>query len=107
MAKQILHVLQPALRQLPRTARPILTAAAVVAVATAISDASIPGPDGVIKSCYNTGNGILRVIDSAASCLPTETLLNFNQTGPRGAVGPQGPAGPTGATGRFSRRVCD
>jgi hypothetical protein len=99
MVKRILQVIRPALRQLPATARATLTAAGVVAVAAAISYASIPGPDGVIKSCYTAGNGQLRVIDSAGSCLPTETLLTFNQTGPRGPIGPQGPAGPTGATG--------
>jgi hypothetical protein len=65
---------------------------------------SIPGPDGVIHSCYNaTGNpvGSLRVIDPAtgASCSKNEKSLNFNQTGPQGPQGIQGVQGVPGAPG--------
>jgi hypothetical protein len=65
---------------------------------------SIPGPDGVIHSCYNsTGNpvGSLRVIDPAtgASCSKNEKSLNFNQTGPQGPQGIQGVQGVPGTSG--------
>jgi hypothetical protein len=83
---------------------------------------SIPGPDGVIHSCYNAGGnpaGSLRVIDPAAgaTCSKNEKALSFSQTGPQGLQGIQGdqgiqgvpgadgaqgeigPAGSTGATG--------
>jgi hypothetical protein len=65
---------------------------------------TIPGPDGVIHSCYNaTGNpvGSLRVIDpsTGASCSKNEKALNFNQTGPRGPQGVQGLPGADGVDG--------
>jgi hypothetical protein len=65
---------------------------------------SIPGPDGVIHSCYNaTGNpvGSLRVIDPAtgASCSKNERSLNFNQTGPQGPQGIRGLQGVPGSDG--------
>jgi hypothetical protein len=67
--------------------------------------ASIPAPNGVIYGCYSK-NGGLRVIDNSTSqCLPTETPLAWNQTGPQGPAGPAGtqgligPAGPQGAQG--------
>jgi len=92
------------------------------ALAWAAVAPTIPGPDGIIHSCYNaTGNpvGSLRVIDPAtgATCSKNEKALSFNQTGPQGPQGIQGeqgiqgvpgadgaqgvagPAGPTGATG--------
>jgi hypothetical protein len=39
--------------------------------------ASIPGPNGVINSCYSNTTGAVRVIDSAASCGPAETQLGL------------------------------
>jgi hypothetical protein len=65
---------------------------------------SIPGPDGVIHSCYNAGgnpSGSLRVIDPAtgALCSKNEKSLDFNQTGPQGPQGIQGPQGDQGIQG--------
>lgn len=65
---------------------------------------SIPGPDGIIHSCYNaTGNpvGSLRVIDptTGATCSKNEKSLNFNQTGPQGPQGIQGVQGLAGVDG--------
>jgi hypothetical protein len=65
---------------------------------------SIPGPDGVIHSCYNAGGnpaGSLRVIDPAtgAACSKNEKALNFNQTGPQGPQGIQGVQGDQGIQG--------
>jgi len=56
--------------------------------------ASIPGPGGVINGCFQHSSGKLRVIDSAATCLPDEVAINWNQTGPAGPPGPPGPPGP-------------
>ena len=86
----------------------ISTLASVGLLAAAgVAYAAIPGDDGVIHGCYNTGSnpsGQLRLIDPAtgAKCSKNEYALSFNQQGPkgdRGEVGPQGPKGDTGATG--------
>jgi hypothetical protein len=86
----------------------IATLASVgVLTAAGVAYAAIPGSDGVINGCYNTGSnpsGQLRVIDAAAGgkCSKNETALSFNQQGPegdKGDTGPQGPKGDTGATG--------
>lgn len=72
---------------------------------TIIAFAGIPGPNGIIYSCYNKVNGQLRIIDSNEQCKNNEAALNFNQTGPQGpqgiqgVQGPQGPQGPQGQTG--------
>lgn len=62
-----------------------------------IAYASIPDGSGVIHGCYMNSTGRLKVIDSASqTCGTGETALNWNQTGPQGAVGPAGPTGPAG-----------
>jgi Collagen triple helix repeat (20 copies) len=60
--------------------------------------ATIPDAGGVIHACYKTQNGQLRIIDPSQgqTCVPSETPLQWSQTGP---IGLQGPAGPTGSTG--------
>ena len=58
-----------------------------------IAFATIPGPNGVISSCYRKIDGALRVVDSTEQCKSNEEALTFNQTGPQGPVGPQGPSG--------------
>ena len=47
--------------------------------------ASIPGGDGMIHGCYDSG-GTVKVIDTSktASCPKSYTALNWNQTGPQG-----------------------
>ena len=64
-----------------------------------IAAATIPAPGGVVKGCYATKTGALRVIDSAAACKSTEAGLSWNQTGPKGATGATGAKGATGLTG--------
>ena len=81
-----------------------LTALAAVAVgllAGGVAYAAIPGSGGVISGCYKKIGGALRVIDAGAGvrCNASETPLNWNQTGPRGATGDQGPSGPAGPIG--------
>jgi hypothetical protein len=72
----------------PSPALVVASIALIVALGGA-AYASIPGPDGSIHSCVGS-RGTLRVIDSAASCDPSEQALNFSQTGPQGAAGPPG-----------------
>lgn len=82
--------------------RPKLLAALgtlALAIAAGTAYASIPGPDGVIHSCYTKSTGAIRIIDSAANCKSGETSLNWNQTGPAGTPGLAGPIGPKGVTG--------
>jgi hypothetical protein len=50
-----------------------------------VAQASIPAAGGVIKACYNSQNGLTRIIDSSAACAKTEKAISWNQTGPRGA----------------------
>jgi hypothetical protein len=83
----------------PRLARNklvLLTAFAVVALATAggLAYAAIPDSSGVIHGCYAKNNGQLRVVDTDAGgkCIVGEKSLNWNQTGPQGATGPRGPS---------------
>lgn len=61
--------------------------AAVIAMLTVTglyATASIPGPGNIIKACYSTVGGVVRIIDSDATCLATETPIQWNQTGPQG-----------------------
>ncbi len=87
-----------------------ITAGVAVALtaAGAIAYAAIPDQGGAIHGCYDTTLGRLRVIDPASAnpllnkCLPIETAISWNQTGPQGtpgAQGPQGQQGPKGDTG--------
>jgi len=75
----------------------------IAAVALAMPSAvlaSIPDANGVIHGCYNTTNGVQRIIDTAVeSCKPGETAIQWNQTGPQGPQGPQGLRGPQGPQG--------
>jgi hypothetical protein len=64
-----------------------------------IAFATIPGPDGVINSCYHKNDGALRIIDSTEQCKANEEALSFNQTGP------QGPAGPSGTSRVYALRA--
>src|SRR5687768_4568474 len=76
-----------------------LCAAGLIAVASAITYASIPAPNGVINGCYGKSGGSLRIIDSQQKCGSNETSLNFNQTGVQGPIGLQGPQGIPGPAG--------
>jgi len=79
-----------------RLAIAAISSAVTAAVLAGVVYASIPGPGGVINGCYQHSSGKLRVIDSAATCLPDEVALNWNQTGTAGPPGPTGPPGPPG-----------
>jgi hypothetical protein len=72
---------------------------AVFGIASAVQ-ADIPD-GGVVHGCYKTVGGAVRVIDTdqRGRCLPSETALDWNRTGPTGAHGSTGARGATGATG--------
>jgi hypothetical protein len=77
----------------------MLVAIAAGLTAGGIAYASIPD-SGIIHGCYKKNKGDLRVIDPSAggSCGPSETPLDWNQTGPTGLKGGTGPTGATGPT---------
>jgi hypothetical protein len=84
----------------------LVAAAALVVALGGVAYAGIPGSQGVIYGCYDSG-GNLKVIKSGQSCARGFTSLNWNQSGPQGPQGPagatgqQGPQGPPGATDVF------
>jgi hypothetical protein len=79
-----------------------LGAGAVLVVSVGIAYAAIPDSNGVIHGCYVSGQGQLRVIDTAKakeSCKNNETAISWNQQGPKGDKGDTGPQGPQGVKG--------
>ena len=79
-------------------ARRVFISITAILVTTLIVFASIPGPNGVINSCYHKNDGTMRIIDSNAQCKSNEEPLTFNQTGPQGPQGQPGPAGSSGTS---------
>ena len=73
----------------------------ILVVSVGIAYAAIPDANGVINGCYSSGQGQLRVIDTAKgeTCKNNETAISWNQKGPKGDQGIQGPKGDTGETG--------
>jgi hypothetical protein len=67
---------KPSLRPVPVVAISVAITALVIWLG-ASALASIPGPTGVINSCYSNTSGALRVIDSAATCDRGETQLRL------------------------------
>ncbi len=105
-----------------------LPTAAALGAGAAIAVGSIPGGDGTITGCYankfeedqpenvlvndvSEAPGTLRVInpngarlptagpDAARECVPGESMITWNQSGPAGPQGPQGPQGLRGPQG--------
>ena len=74
-----------------------------VAGTAAIASASVPDAQGVIHGCYDRQSGQVRIVDTETGtpkgCVKSERTVDWNHTGPRGAVGPQGPQGPQGPVG--------
>jgi hypothetical protein len=72
----------------------LLAVVSAAAIGGGVAYATIPDASGVIHGCYKNANGQLRVIDPAVSqCLPSETAISWNQTGPPGPPGPPGISG--------------
>ena len=53
-----------------------------------------------IYACVAQPGGTLRIVSSTRSCLQNETLLSWNQVGPKGPAGVTGPTGPQGPAGK-------
>lgn len=71
----------------------IIAAGSSVATAAAVQNDTISG-------CYNTKNGALRVVDTAAQgCAKGEAPISWNRTGPQGSAGAAGAQGEKGDTG--------
>ena len=128
-ANQIVRAAQRRRRMLRPPMKVLLPTAAALGAGAAIAVASIPDSGGVINGCYATNTngvtmqpsvriGALRVIDPslphlitgpvgtptttnyAAVCLPDETSVTWNQTGPTGPTGPTGAPGGPGTPGQ-------
>ncbi len=52
-----------------------------------------------IYACYQKNVGMLRIVDSASDCKPSEIAISWNVLGPQGAQGPAGPKGDPGPAG--------
>jgi len=46
--------------------------------------------DDVISACVSRLFGTVRIVTSARQCLPEETFVQWNQTGPTGPIGATG-----------------
>src|SRR3954463_12546062 len=68
-----------------------LVTAVLAAAAGGLAYAKVTG-DSTIKACAKSETGQLR-LDTGNGCLPSESAVQWNQTGPQGATGPQGPSG--------------
>lgn len=87
-------------RLLSKAGRPGMALVVVAALAASgAAWAAVPGSDGLINGCYQKQNGQLRVVEAAGSCRPSETAIQWNQTGPEGPQGDQGVAGEPGPEG--------
>jgi hypothetical protein len=86
-----------------RGARMLLIATAMLAGASGIALATIPGSTGVINGCYEKRTGLLRVIDveppASKKCTIYETPISWNQKGQDGAPGLPGADGKDGQDG--------
>jgi collagen triple helix repeat protein len=68
---------------------------------TAAARASIPDANGVIHTCVSQAKGTWRPIDfPAETCRSGESMLDFNQQGPKGDPGVNGVDGINGIDGR-------
>jgi hypothetical protein len=79
--------------------RTILTIGAAVALAVGggVAGAAIPNTNGAINACYISGQGGIRIIDTATTtCKSNETPITWNQTGNPGTNGADGAAGVSG-----------
>ena len=84
-----------------RGMRMLFAGTAILAGATGVALATIPGSDGIINGCYEKRTGILRVIDPEAGkkCLSLETPISWNQKGLKGDPGAPGARGERGPAG--------
>ena len=82
-----------------KASRAALLLAAALLLGGTFAVASIPGPDGKIRSCVAKAGGNVRFIDSKKRCKSTERTVLLNQRGATGATGARGPQGLQGTQG--------
>src|SRR5215472_9393222 len=75
-----------------------VTIVAVVLLIVLVPSVSAGG-SGVLNACVNSGNGMMRLVDSSAACHANESFVEWNIEGPQGPQGPQGVQGPQGPPG--------
>jgi len=75
-----------------------VTIVAVVLLIVLVPSVSAGG-SGVLNACVNSGNGMMRLVDSSAACHANESFVEWNIQGPQGPQGPAGPQGPQGPQG--------
>ena len=80
-----------------RTWTPVGLSLLAVGVVVGLAYGAIPGANGVIQGCYDSG-GNVKVVD-ALPCPKGYTPLQWNQQGVKGDTGLQGPIGPMGVPG--------
>ena len=61
----------------------------VLGLVAGIAVASIPDASGVIHACYKSAQGQVRIVEAAADCNPSESAIQWSQTGPSGPAGPR------------------
>jgi hypothetical protein len=77
--------------------------AATLAVVLAMSGGAIAATGGftkggVLRACVNQEGG-LKLLKSGKKCKKGQSMISWNQVGPKGIAGIQGPAGSAGAAG--------
>ena len=72
---------------------------ALVAAVGGLAVAAVPDSQGRIAACYVKKTGKVRLLVKGNKCQKGETLIRWNQTGPRGLPGATGQAGATGQQG--------
>ncbi len=92
------------MRRSARSALLVLGIAAAVGVGAGVGVAASGAIDpvddaGVVSSCFNSTNGIVRAVAAGTACGNNETPLTWNRAGQQGDQGVQGIAGPKGDQG--------
>ena len=82
----------------------------VLGLVAGIAVASIPDASGVIHACYKSAQGQVRIVEAAADCNPSESAIQWSQTGPSGPAGPAWTTRSSGAArsnrGDWGDRAC-
>src|SRR5215471_14523244 len=63
-----------------------VTIVAVVLLIVLVPSVSAGG-SGVLNACVNSGNGMMRLVDSSAACHANESFVEWNIEGPQGRKG--------------------
>ena len=79
----------------------VVTASVAGPAGFALAGRSIWSPDasGVVRACFNTSSGTIKIVNAGTPCHRNESALALNQKGPAGEPGPQGERGPQGEKG--------